>query len=113
METHKAFVDLLSRLRLHTCVAYIRKYCQKEAIRRVTLVCRVSKSWIIFVLNSHSWVPRYILHVETAVNPCWYRLVPPTLVYLIEGDFRIACLARDLVSCALFGMSFSSTHVPF
>ena len=33
--------ELLSRLRLHTCVAYIRKYCQKEAIRRVTLVCRI------------------------------------------------------------------------
>ena len=76
-----------------------------------------NESWIspLFLkkANFHSWVPQYILHVETVVNPCCYQLVPPTLVSLIEEDFRIAWLARDLVSCALFGTSFSSTRSVF
>ena len=94
-EIHKAAIELLMRLRLHSCAAYLRKYCQKEDIRRITLVCRAPKSWISrFILkknsNSHSWVPQYILHVETVVNHCCYQSVPPTLVGLIEGDIRIA-----------------------
>jgi len=51
--------------------------------------------------------------VETVVNLCCYQLVTPSLVNLIEGDFHIAWLARDHVSCALYGMFFSSTLVPF
>jgi len=35
-------VELLTRLRLYTCAAYLRKYCAAEEIRKTTLVCRIS-----------------------------------------------------------------------
>ncbi|KAF8813412.1 hypothetical protein BYT27DRAFT_7158298 [Phlegmacium glaucopus] len=33
-----SYIELLTRLRLHTCTAYLRKYCQKEEIRNITLL---------------------------------------------------------------------------
>ncbi len=30
--------DILTRLRLHTCSAYLRKYCETEEVREATLV---------------------------------------------------------------------------
>jgi len=32
------FSDLLTRLRLHTCAAYLRKFCEMKDVRNKTLV---------------------------------------------------------------------------
>ncbi|KAJ7271881.1 hypothetical protein B0H12DRAFT_1298457 [Mycena haematopus] len=34
----ESYIDLLTRLQLHTCAAYMRKYCQSESVRNNTLL---------------------------------------------------------------------------
>ncbi|KAF8886054.1 hypothetical protein CPB84DRAFT_1787859 [Gymnopilus junonius] len=34
----ESYIELLTRLRLHTCAAYLRKYCEIEEIRKTTLL---------------------------------------------------------------------------
>ncbi|KAF7338217.1 WD-REPEATS-REGION domain-containing protein [Mycena venus] len=34
----ESYIDILTRLQLHTCAAYLRKYCQSEGVRNNTLL---------------------------------------------------------------------------
>ena len=51
--------DLLTRLRLHTCAAYLRKFCEMEDVRNKTLVCIIRifiPDLVIYILPC-SWKP--------------------------------------------------------
>jgi WD repeat-containing protein 24 len=43
-EIYGHLLEILTRLRLHTCAAYLRKYCENEEIRKFTVVCSGSSN---------------------------------------------------------------------
>jgi hypothetical protein len=69
-------VELLTRLRLYTCAAYLRKYCAAEEIRKTTLVCGISphNQFNVYVRFLYSWKRQSILRAGNVENPSWCLL---------------------------------------
>ncbi|KAK7020532.1 WD-repeats-region domain-containing protein [Favolaschia claudopus] len=81
----ESYIDILTRLQLHTCAAYVRKYCQSEPVRNHTLLETL---------------------IYTSCGKCRKPLVmsagTPSASTLVKGGFAfcLACKAA-CVSCAI------------
>lgn len=68
--------DILARLRLHSCAAYLRKFSPAEDVRTTTQVCETYHRLYLLLTDRRvsRWRPRYIHHVGVAVNPSFSPL---------------------------------------
>jgi hypothetical protein len=100
--TSLLFVDLLTRLRLHTSTAYLRKYCLAEEVRNATLV-RIIIFYLARVGNSFAQLETTIY---TSCGKCRKPLVPAgteTLGEAAKGGYSY-CLAckSSCATCAIW-----------
>ncbi|KAF9020966.1 hypothetical protein BDZ89DRAFT_1201771 [Hymenopellis radicata] len=65
-----AYIDILTRLRLHTCSAYLRKYCETEEVREATLLettiytaCGRCRKALIVPLGASERTADYMQHL--------------------------------------------------
>jgi hypothetical protein len=69
-------IELLTRLRLYTCAAYLRKYCPAEEIRKTTLVCGINphNQFSVYFRFLCSWKRQSIPHAGNVENLSFCRL---------------------------------------
>ncbi|PPQ63564.1 hypothetical protein CVT24_004861 [Panaeolus cyanescens] len=89
-----AYLDLLNRLRLYTCAAYIRKYCHVDEIKKYTLV-----QTTIYTACGRCRKP--LLTPATNQGPLLAGTTPSTPV-LAPGAFAFCIACRSaVVNCAI------------